>query len=481
MLKMYFVNGLKNMFDKLLNTLSSSEIVSSISTQFDVLASVIDSYLAGIDNLRMASIILMILALLLFLFLIIIIYVKTIVAFLRNDKESSTSEIADDENDDEIFDDEDQLRLNQIIEEQERELELEKELQKELEMASAERASAEKEKQKEFAKIQEAEIQKKLAEEKRQQEQKKGSEKEFSIDLDWKKGKLREMDAVVQNIEIKPDILSYHQSNRQLNELIGLIIDMIGRGVDDLKIAQTIMFRNQYMSSEEDVLQLIDAVKDFIGLCKSQELSKLENYSYLPKEEEALFHLAEGDPSLALAMIEALMDFGIDRANSLGGDAKKDILYQEISRQALVFGNLAAINDIVLATGAFELSIELAPNNISAWSRLADMYSKAQSTSKAIWAYQNVLKSADGELNAREVANASKNLSQHLYAQGNSLQAAKLYNSSKQYYDSLGINRRLDKQEIEIIEIIESHHQDEIQSTILRILGRDSGKGFDFS
>ena len=469
------------MFDKLLNTLSSSEIVTSISTQLDVLANVIDSYLAGIDNLRMASIILMILALLLFLFLIIIIYVKTIVAFLRNDKESSTSEIVGDENKGEIFDEEDQLRLNQIIEEQERELELEKELQKELEMASAERASAEKEKQKEASKIKEAEVQKKLAEEKKQQEQKKLIEKEFSIDLDWKKGKLREMDAVAQNIEIKPDILSYHQSNRQLNELIGLIIDMIGRGVDDLKIAQTIMFRNQYMSSEEDVLQLIDAVKDFIGLCKSQEFSKLENYASLPHEEEALFHLAEGDPSLALAMIEALMDFGIDRANSLGGNAKKDILYQEISRQALVFGNLAAINDIVLATGAFELSIELAPNNISAWSRLADMYSKAQSSSKAIWAYQNVLKSADGELNAREVANASKNLSQHLYAQGNSLQAAKLYNSSKQYYDSLGINRRLDKQEIEIIEIIESHHQDEIQSTILRILGRDSGKGFDFS
>lgn len=469
------------MFDKLLNTLSSSEIVTSISTQLDVLANVIDSYLAGIDNLRMASIILMILALLLFLFLIIIIYIKTIIAFLRNDNKNAEAELSEDESDDEIFDDEDQLRLNQIIDEQERERELEKELQKELEMAGAERTAAEAEKQKETDKIKEAEVQKKLAKEKQQQEQKKVVEKEFSIDLDWKKGKLREMDALAKNIEIKPDILSYHQSNRQLNELIGLIIDMIGRGVDDLKIAQTIMFRNQYMSSEEDVLQLIDAVKDFIGLCKNQEFSRLENYSSLPKEDEALYHLAEGDPSLALAMIEALMDFGIDHANSLGADAKKEILYQEISRQALVFGNLAAVNDVMLATGAFELSIELAPNNISAWSRLADMYSKAQSTSKAIWAYQNVLKSADGELNAREVANASKNLSQHLYAQGNSLQAAKLYNSSKQYYDSLGINRRLDKQEIEIIEIIEAHHQDEIQSTILRILGRDSGRGFEFA
>lgn len=473
------------MFDKLLNTLSSSEFVASLSAQFDVLANLVDSYLAGIDNLRMVSFILMILALLLFLFLIIIIYVKTIMAFWRNgnEKKGFLNETEDEEeNDDDIFDEEDQLRLNQIIDDQEKERELEKELQKELEMARAERDSAEtREKKKDADKIRETEVQKKLAEEKELQEQKKFTEKEFSIDLDWKKGKLKELDALAQNVEIKPDILSYHQSNRQLNELIGLIIDMLGRGVDDLKIAQTIMFRNQYMSSEEDVLQLIDAIKDFIGLCKNQEFSRLENYSSLPKEEDALYHLAEGDPSLALAMLEALMDFGISRAGSLSADAKKDILYQEISRHASVFGNLAAVNDVMLATGAFELSIELAPNNMSAWSRLADMYSKAQSTSKAIWAYQNVLNSADGELNAREVANASKNMSQHLYAQGNSLQAAKLYNSSKQYYDSLGINRRLDKQEIEIVEIIESHHQDELQSTILRILGRDSGRGFEFA
>ena len=106
------------------------------------------------------------------------------------------------------------------------------------------------------------------------------------------------------------------------------------------------------------------------------------------------------------------------------------------------------------------------------------MYARAESSSKAIWAYQNILEIADGEINAREVANASKHLSQHLYAQGNSLQAAKLYNNSKQYYDSLGINRRLDKQEIEIIEIIESNHQNEINSTIYKLLGNQSGMDF---
>lgn len=462
------------MYEKLLTIFSSFDVVGSISNHLDMLNNIIDGYLSGVDNLRMASIILMILALIMFLFLIIIIYVKTILAFMRSDQSTETPEEEDD-----IFDEEDARRLNEIIEDQERERELEKELQKELELARAERESAEKAKEQEKNLLHEAEVQKKLKEEK-QKDKKKAAEKEPMVDLDWKKGKLRELEAQAQNIQIRPDILSYHQSNRQLNELLGLVIDMLGRGVDDLKIAQTVMFRNQYMSSEEDVLQLIDTVKDFVLLCRNQEFAKLENYAELPREEDALYHMAEGDPTLALAMLEALMDYDIDRAAAPGMENKKDALYQEISRQAVVFGNLAAVNDIMLATGAFELAIELAPQNIPAWSRLADMYARAETANKAIWAYQNVLNLADGELNAREVANASKNLSQHLYAQGNSLQAAKLYNSSKQYYDLLGINRRLDKQEIEIVKIIEAHHQDEIRSTILKILGREGDQGFSF-
>ena len=83
---------------------------------------------------------------------------------------------------------------------------------------------------------------------------------------------------------------------------------------------------------------------------------------------------------------------------------------------------------------------------------------------------KSVVSFADEEINARELANAHKHLSQHLYDQGNSLQAAKLYNSSKQFYDSLGINRRLDKQEIEIIELIEAHHNDDLRLTIHNML-----------
>ena len=472
------------MYEQIISIFSSSEILATVSNNIDDLATIIDGYLSGANNLRIASIILMLLAFILFLFLVIIIYVKSIVSFLKSDNKNTEK---DDGAVDDIFNEEDAERLNRIMSEEDRERELEKELQKELELARAEKEMFEQremqEKQRKDAVRREEKAntreREKETKEKEQAEEKESEPKGIVVDLDWKKGKLRDLE---QNAPtLSNEFLSYHQSTKDLSELLGLIIDMIGRGVDDLKIAQTLMFRNQGKNSEDDILQIIDSIKDFIALC-NQNFDRLPNASQLPREEDALFHLAQGDPTLALAMLEALMDFNIDRSSMAGIDVKKDEIFKEISAQSCVFGSLAAINDIHLATGAFELAIELNPNNVNAWCRLGDMYAKADSNNKAVWAYQNVLTLADEEIYARQVANANKMMSQHLYAQGNSLQAAKLYNSSKQYYDSLGINRRLDKQEVEIIEIIEAHQKEELQATIQKILSqKTSSRAFSFA
>lgn len=473
------------MYEQIISIFSSSEILATVSNNIDDLATIIDGYLSGANNLRIASIILMLLAFILFLFLVIIIYVKSIVSFLKSDNKNTEK---DDGAVDDIFNEEDAERLNRIMSEEDRERELEKELQKELELARAEKEMFEQremqEKQRKDAVRREEKAntreREKETKEKEQAEEKESEPKGIVVDLDWKKGKLRDLE---QNAPtLSNEFLSYHQSTKDLSELLGLIIDMIGRGVDDLKIAQTVMFRNQGKNSEDDILQIIDSIKDFIALCINQNFDRLPNASQLPREEDALFHLAQGDPTLALAMLEALMDFNIDRSSMAGIDVKKDEIFKEISVQSCVFGSLAAINDIHLATGAFELAIELNPNNVNAWCRLGDMYAKADSNNKAVWAYQNVLTLADEEIYARQVANANKMMSQHLYAQGNSLQAAKLYNSSKQYYDSLGINRRLDKQEVEIIEIIEAHQKEELQATIQKILSqKTSSRAFSFA
>lgn len=485
MLKMYFVNGLKNMYEQLVAISSSLDVISSISNKIDLLTGFVDGYLSGANNLRLVSIILMILALILFLFLIIIIYVKTIVAFLKNEPRNEQTE----KEEEDIFSEEDDEKLQEIMRNQERDMELEKELQKELDLARTQRDNLLQQQEVERQEVETKESLKKQTLEqelKAQKERTKQPENigfsadeaasrgpRFSpqIDLDWKKGKSLSAPAT-QSVD--NSTLSYHQSNKSLNELLGLIIDMLGRGVDDLKIAQTVMFRNQNINSEDDILQTIDAIKSFVELSRNQAFAKLPRDKPLPSEEDALMHLAHGDASLALALMEALMDNGIEKAAISTSEPRRDSLYKTVSDQACVFGTLASANDVMLATGAFELAIELSPNNPNAWSRVGDMYLRAQSQSKAIWAYQNAVNFADEEMNARELANAHKYLSQQLYEQGNSLQAAKLYNSSKQFYDSLGINRRLDKQEMEIIQIIESHHHDDIRTTIRNLLNNNA-------
>ena len=298
------------------------------------------------------------------------------------------------------------------------------------------------------------------------------SYKDASLELDWKIGAKTEK-AKAQMEDIEALSLSYKQSSIELNNLMGLAIDMLGRGVDELKIAQTLNFKNQGMSDENEILKSIDALKEFINLSIEGKFAKLEKYSELPNEDQALYHLAHGDPTLALALLENLMDSRIDKANNSASDEKRQKMYREVSGYACCFGSLAEMNDIMLATSSYELAIELQSTNVVAWGRLGDVYKKANSMPKAVWAYQNVLNFADAEIDISQIANANKNISEQLYAEGNSLQAAKLYNSSKQYYDSLGINRRLDKKEIEIIEVIENNQASSLPEMINRLLSRE--------
>lgn len=453
----------------------SLDFIAALSMKLDFLTHAIDHYLSGANNLKIVSLILMILALILFLFLIIIIYVRNIIYFVKSNNPAKNM----DESEPEESAEEDEAAERFEIEEEERQRELEKELQRELELALAERMAAEQknleEQRKEQQKIQKAE-QKKNKKEKAAEEAVKTAErvKGAAIDLDWQKGKIPPTELVAgENAEVS---LSYKQSRKELNQLMGLVIDMLGRGVDDLKIAQTLNFKNQGMTDENDILKAIDAVKEFIGLCISGKFAKLPESENLPGEDEALFHLANGDTSLALALLESLMDTNIDKANTGNSEEKRQRIYAEVSKYACCFGALAEMDDIMLATSAYELAIELQSVNVTAWGRLGDVYKAANSMPKAVWAYQNVLNFADGEIDIMQVANANRSLSEHLYAEGNSLQAAKLYNSSKQYYDSLGINRRLDKQEIEIIEIIESNQQTSLPEMIQKLLGSSNSR-----
>lgn len=461
------------MLEQIITLFTADSLWSSLAGSIDILAGNVHKYFAGIDNLRAISIILMLIAFLLFLFLIIVLYIKSLLSFMKNDTAKASLQKAEEEFDSEI---------KAFMDENEREMELERELAKELEMARAEQNAADKNKQKKQEQTLAAEKQKnkekKYRAEKRQETERQrdnAGKREFYVDFDWKKGKEQGQE---ENAEpISPDKLQYKQTYKPLSELLGLIVDMLGRGVDDLKIAQTIMFRNQGQNSEDDILQTIDEIKNFIGLAVNKKFARISKEKGLPDEATALYQLALGDTTSALALLEAQMDDNIEKASSLPAGKKRDEIFARTSRMACTFGTLSAVYDTHLATGAFELSIEMAPQNINAWSRAADMYTRAGSVNRAFNAYQNVLNMADEEINPGLIANANKMLAQYYYEQGNNLQAANLSNSSRQYYDSLGINRRLDRQEVEIVEIIEARQRDEIGDTINKILAAKENAG----
>ena len=106
------------------------------------------------------------------------------------------------------------------------------------------------------------------------------------------------------------------------------------------------------------------------------------------------------------------------------------------------------------------------PENTLAWSRCADLYKQAGYEDKANWAYRNVLKIARKDHDISQEANARKYLSQYLYAQGESAQASELYQESKNYYDSIGIHRPLDRKELEIIQLMDQTASENIISSV---------------
>ncbi|MBE6467290.1 MAG: hypothetical protein E7004_01675 [Alphaproteobacteria bacterium] len=453
------------------------ELMPELSIRFNDFIASLNTYFSTGDNVRIISFLLLSLAIALFILLMAVIFVRHIISIVKGNRTSSGASGNEFNDFDDVFDLED-------------EDELERELQRELELAANEQQMQEEQELEHELRTKERmerdNIERTEREEKekkeRQKEAKKRLEnegyyqnkqyKEAGIDLDWKIGqKVEKSDNKVENIEALS--MSYKQSSVELNNLMGLAIDMLGRGVDELKIAQTLNFKNQGMSDENEILKAIDSLKEFINLSILGKFAKLEAYNELPNEDQALYHLANGDPTLALALLENLMDSRIDKANMSSSEEKRQQIYAEVSKYACCFGSLAEMNDIMLATSSYELAIELQSTNVVAWGRLGDVYKKASSMPKAVWAYQNVLNFADSEIDINQIANANKNISEQLYAEGNSLQAAKLYNSSKQYYDSLGINRRLDKKEVEIIELIESNKETSLPEMINKLLSRE--------
>lgn len=465
----------------------TSRFTLAITQNLNGIAGFFQRHFAGTDNLRMVSIILLLLAFILFLFLVVILYIKSLLSFIKNEAAPTA-----------------QAAAKKITKELEAERELEKELERELEKAQEQKKLEQQQRknQQEFERQRREAAEKELQElSLRKAESEKisaatinrdmkttplasdmpfafsapardskssgfGRSKPQAMEFDWRKGHIGELDAVAAGVTP----FQYNPSQKPLSAMPGLIINMLGRHIDEGKIAQTVKTKCGDMAAEEDIIQVIDSIKNFISLCNNGKFSNLPNAEELPPADEALYNLAQGDPGYCLAMMEVLMNANIDKCQQVKMPQKRDITFSETSNYACTFGSLASLTDVQLATGAFELAIELSPKNINAWSRAADIYEKAGSESKAIWAYQNVVNMSDEDLYPHQLANANKHLSQYYYNQGDSIKAANLYNSSNDYFNSIGINQELTSREQEIINIIESKQSEDLPDTINRLL-----------
>ena len=286
---------------------------------------------------------------------------------------------------------------------------------------------------------------------------------DFTIPLDWQK-KPSDKKNIENQRSITPSTINVRKN---LQDLLGMIVNMLGRHVDELKIAQAVMYRCRDNVSEETILQIVQAAKEFILLCQQGAFDNVRRIKDLPSDEDCVLHLIAGDASHAMALMEALMDEKINQAVNMKNMVQRNALFKQASNYACYFGTMAEIHDQNLASASFELAIEMYPDNTLAWSRCADLYNKQGFKDKANWAYRNVLKIAHKDIDASQEANARKYLSQYLYDMGENIQASELYLKSKSYYDSIGINRPLDRKELEIISLMDKTTTDRIVHSVL--------------
>ena len=271
---------------------------------------------------------------------------------------------------------------------------------------------------------------------------------------------------------VKEADLQYKLKPCKLQNLLGLIIDLLGRGAEELKLAQVIMYKNQHLNSEDDVIYTIAAIKLFVKMCKNGAFKNMNSDKVLPRENIALFNLANGDCSLVLQLLETYIDNAWVDVSCLDDENEKRRKMYEIANVSLCFGTFAMLEDVALASGAFELAIELNPKNSVAWCRLGDAYKQMGKNDKAVWAYANVMNSDSEDVFNQQLANAGRALYSYYKEKGKKELAAKMLEDSYDYYEKIGINAPLTERELMIIRIVEENEKDAFEDIVDDLLSK---------
>lgn len=273
----------------------------------------------------------------------------------------------------------------------------------------------------------------------------------------------------VNNTIEKSVKLSAENDVWELDGLVGVIINMIAHNVSDKKIAQSVYFLNKGVDDAEEIIQLVKAVKSFITYCNTGKFNQLPGRENLPLCSDALYSLAGGDNNRCMELMEALLNTQVALAQRQKG-LSKELSYALAAEYACTTGSLANLSNYELAINSFELALDLAPKNVNALSRCADLYLQDNNAAKASEVYQQVLSLADDVLYAEQKANANLKLAQYYRNSGKMFKADEMEREGRKFYEEYGIKNPLSDKEKDTLQILLSDQDEKMPDYVKVVL-----------
>lgn len=276
--------------------------------------------------------------------------------------------------------------------------------------------------------------------------------KKIKVRTDIENTRIRELNEFIKKQKEDADF-KVNLDRKKSENIINIIINLLGRGVSIQKINQSLYYHYQNIYDVHDIIHTVQSVCNFIGLCNAGKLDYLPQRQMLPENDAALYAWANGDYSLALILLQSFLNQLMEQSQEETGIIK-DLTYALASNCSCIMGDIAKLKDLDLAHNSFELATELSPKNVVAWSRLGDIYMLEGATEKAMIAYQNVMDIADTCLYAGELAHVKEQLAAYYQKQEVLTKAKQLHKESTQYYDETGIFQDLTEKEVIVYDTI---------------------------
>lgn len=257
----------------------------------------------------------------------------------------------------------------------------------------------------------------------------------------------------------------------QKSDMYGLVLNLFSRGIPQIKVAQILKFKFGQDKSEDEVLNLVSAVSDFLSLAKEDTLKALIVAKQLPPVEDALAELADGNPRICLNLLQTIMKQNIENAEKFAPGKERESYLSEASHQACVFGVLAQQNNEKTALKAYELALKLDPQNMVAENLAADIYFRAFYEEEALKRYQEIIQT-DNPNYAYQKANAYKNMSLNAYRHNALSKALEYYRAARDFYDELRINTPPTAEEQQVADFLINEQKKNMPQMIQNILRR---------